>query len=82
MDPTPWLEAIGSGLAGVVIVAQGFAIFLLWRRANELSDKLVDTVREMGGESRDLMASSNDAMGSLTTAVNAAVDRLDRGARS
>lgn len=80
MDPTPWLDAIGGGLAGVVIVAQGFAIYLLWRRVNELSDRFVNTVREMGSESRDLLTSTNTTMSALTTTMTAAVDRFDRGA--
>lgn len=65
----------------MVIVAEGFAIWLLWRRANELSDRLVDTVREMGMESRDLLTSTNTTMSALTSATNAAVERLDRGGR-
>lgn len=81
MDPTPWLDAIGGGLAGVVIVAQGCAIWLLWRRVNELSDRIVDTVREMGSESRDLLTSTNTTMSALTTTMTAAVDRFDRGGR-
>lgn len=78
MDPAPWVEAVGGGLAGAVIVAQGGAIWLLWRRLNEVSDKLLDVTREMGRENRELLTATNTAMIASTTAMKAAADEMRR----
>ena len=76
-DPAPWLEAIGGGLSAVVIVVEAMVIIALWKRVNELSDKLLNTTLEMGKENRDLLVVTNTTMSTATGTIEAAIRRLD-----
>lgn len=77
MEPLQWLEAIGGGLSAVVIVAEAMVIIALWKRVNELSDKLLNTTLEMGKENRDLLVVTNTTMSTATGTIEAAIRRLD-----
>ena len=77
MEPLQWLEAIGGGLSAVVIVAEAMVIIALWKRVNELSDKLLNTILEMGKENRDLLVVTNTTMSTATGTIEAAIRRLD-----
>lgn len=77
MEPLQWLEAIGGGLSAVVIVAEAKVIIALWKRVNELSDKLLNTTLEMGKENRDLLVVTNTTMSTATGTIEAAIRRLD-----
>ena len=77
MEPLQWIEVIGGGLSGVVIVVEGLAIYALWKRVNELSDKLLNTTLEMGKENRDLLVVTNTTMLTATGTIEAAIRRLD-----
>ena len=72
-----WLEAIGGGLSAVVIVVQAWVIIALWKRVNELSDKLLNTTLEMGKENRDLLVVTNTTISTATGTIAAAIKRLD-----
>ena len=77
MEPLQWLEAIGGGLSDVVIVAEAMVIIALWKRVNELSDKLLNTILEIGKENRDLLVVTNTTMSTATGTIEAAIRRLD-----
>ena len=77
MEPAQWIEAIGGGLSGVVIVVEALVIYALWRRINELSDKLLDMTMEMGKENRDLLVVTNTTMSTAIGTIEAAIRRLD-----
>ena len=77
MEPLQWLEAIGGGLSAVVIVAEAMVIITLWKRVNELSDKLLNTTLEMCKENRDLLVVTNTTMSTAIGTIEAAIRRLD-----
>ena len=77
MEPLQWIEVIGGGLSGVVIVVEGLVVYALWKRVNELSDKLLNTTLEMGKENRDLLVVTNTTMLTATGTIEAAIRRLD-----
>ena len=77
MEPLQWLEAIGGGLSAVVIVAEAMVIITLWKRVNELSDKLLNTTLEIGKENRDLLVVTNTTMSTAIGTIEAAIRRLD-----
>lgn len=46
MTPDGILREIGGGLAGVVIVAMGLVIVVLFRRLTAVQDKRIEEMRE------------------------------------
>lgn len=73
MDPTQIIQEIGGGLAAVAIVAQAFAIVVLYRRNNQLQDKLLEMTQAMGRENSDLVTQNNTALGANAEIMRQAV---------
>jgi len=70
MSIEDFIREVGGGLAGVVIVVQGWANWIQYRRNSDLQDKLLSLAEGMVKESRELLTETN-----TTTSANAEVMR-------
>lgn len=80
MDPAmiPGLiKEIGGGLAAIVILALTYAVVTLYRRNNQLQDKMLDMAMTMGRETRDLMTVTNATVSASTTAITEMIRRME-----
>ncbi len=80
MDPAmipSLIEQIGGGLAAVVIVGLGVAVVTLYRRNNQLQDKMLDMALTMGRENRDLMTVTNATVSASTQAITEMIRRME-----
>ena len=80
MDPAmiPGLiKEIGGGLAAIVILALTYAVVTLYRRNNQLLDKMLDMAMTMGRENRDLMTVTNATVSASTTAITEMIRRME-----
>lgn len=64
---------VGGGLAGVVIVALGLVVVILWRRNNELQDRMLEMALTMGRENKELLLTTTSAVATNTGAINALI---------
>lgn len=71
------IKEIGGGLAAVVILALGYAVVTLYRRNNQLQDKMLDMAVTMGRENRDLMTVTNATVSASTTAITEMIRRME-----
>ncbi|MFC3169203.1 hypothetical protein [Paracoccus fontiphilus] len=78
MDPAQIIQEIGGGLAAVCIVVQACAIVALYRRNNQLQDKLLDMTQAMGKENSDLVTDNNTALGANAEIMRQVVRVLER----
>ena len=76
MDLLPLIKELGGGLAAVALVISWFVIGALWRRLNEVQDKLHETTLQMNKENRDLLTTTNTTVSAATSAISAAVQRM------
>lgn len=80
MDPTflPGLiKEIGGGLAAVVIIGLGCAVVVLYRRNNQLQDKMLEMAMTMGRENRDLLSVTNATVSASTQTITEAIRRME-----
>ena len=80
MDPAmiPGLiKEIGGGLAAIVILGLAYAVVTLYRRNNQLQDKMLDMAMTMGRENRDLMTVTNATVSASTTAITEMIRRME-----
>ena len=80
MDPAmiPGLiKEIGGGLAAIVIIGLSYAVTTLYRRNNQLQDKMLDMAMTMGRENRDLMTVTNATVSASTTAITEMIRRME-----
>lgn len=73
----PIAQEIGGGLLGVVTVVSWGALYLLWRRVNELQDRILEIATTMGKENRELLVATNQTIANSTAAINALLTRQD-----
>ena len=71
------IKEIGGGLAAVVILALAYAVVTLYRRNNQLQDKMLDMAMTMGRENRDLMNVTNATVSASTTAITEMIRRME-----
>ena len=80
MDPAmiPGLiKEIGGGLAAIVIIGLSNAVTTLYRRNNQLQDKMLDMALTMGRENRDLLAATNATVSASTQTITEAIRRME-----
>lgn len=78
MDPVEIVREIGGGLAAVVIVAQGIAIGILYRRNNQQQDKMLDMALSLGKENSDLVTQNITALGASAEISRQAVRVMEK----
>ena len=71
------IKEIGGGLAAIVILALTYAVVTLYRRNNQLQDKMLDMAMTMGRENRDLMTVTNATVSASTTAITEMIRRME-----
>lgn len=77
MTIAEWINAMGGGMSAAVIVALGIAVIVLYRRNNDLQDRMLSISREMGAENRDLLAETNAATHASAEIMRRAVMQLE-----
>lgn len=80
MDPAlipTVVSEIGGGLAAVVIVGLSLAVVTLYRRNNQLQDKMLDMALTMSKENRDLLAVTNATVSASTQTITEAIRRME-----
>lgn len=80
MDPVmipSIIKEIGGGLAAIVILGLSYAVVTLYRRNNQLQDKMLDMAMTMGRENRDLMNVTNATVSASTTAITEMIRRME-----
>lgn len=71
------IKEIGGGLAAIVILGLSYAVVTLYRRNNQLQDKMLDMAMTMGRENRDLMNVTNATVSASTTAITEMIRRME-----
>jgi hypothetical protein len=71
------VREVGGGLAGVVIVVQGWANWIQYKRNGELQDKMLEMAQAMVKESRDLVTETNKTNAASTEIMGRAVRLLE-----
>ena len=80
MDPAmipSLIKEIGGGLAAIVIIGLAYAVTTLYRRNNQLQDKMLDMALAMGRENRDLMTVTNATVSASTQAITEMIRRME-----
>lgn len=76
MDWSSLIKELGGGAIAVMLVISWAVIFALWKRLNEVQDKLHEVTITMGKENRDLLTATNTTISAATGAIAAAVQRI------
>ena len=71
------IKEIGGGLAAIVILGLAYAVVTLYRRNNQLQDKMLDMALAMGRENRDLMTVTNATVSASTQAITEMIRRME-----
>lgn len=71
------LREIGGGLPGLAIIALSAVVVVLYRRNNELQDKLLDIALTMGKENRELLSVTNATISASTQTITEAIRRME-----
>lgn len=71
------IKEIGGGLAAIVILGLSYGVVTLYRRNNQLQDKMLDMAMTMGRENRDLMNVTNATVSASTTAITEMIRRME-----
>lgn len=71
------IKEIGGGLAAVVIFGLALAVVTLYRRNNQLQDKMLEMAMTMGKENRDLLAVTNTTVSASTQTITEAIRRME-----
>lgn len=77
MDLAEFVKEVGGGLAGVVIVVQGWFNWIQYKRNSELQDKMLAMAEASVRESRDLLTDTNKTTSANTEIMGRAVRLLE-----
>ena len=77
MDLAEFIKEVGGGLAGVVIVVQGWFNWIQYKRNSELQDKMLAMAEASVRESRDLLTDTNKTTSANTEIMGRAVRLLE-----
>lgn len=77
MGMAEFIREIGGGLPAVAIAVLGMAVIILYRRNNELQDKMLSMVETMGKENRELLSETNAATSASSEIMRRAVMQLE-----
>lgn len=77
MSLAEFISEVGGGLAGVVIVVQGWANWIQYKRNGELQDRMLEMAESMVKESRDLITDTNKTTAANTEIMGRAVRLLE-----
>jgi hypothetical protein len=71
------IQEVGGGLAGVVIVVQGWANWIQYKRNGELQNRMLETAQSTVKESRELITDTNKTTAANTEITGRAVRLLE-----
>ena len=71
------IERLGGGLAAIVIIGLAYAVATLYRRNNQLQDKMLEMAMTLGKENRDLLAVTNATVSASTQAITEMIRRME-----
>ena len=77
MDAAAFIKEVGGGLAGVVIVVQGWFNWIQYQRNSALQDKMLAMAETSVKESRDLLTDTNKTTNANTEIMRRAVQLLE-----
>ena len=77
MDLAEFIKEVGGGLAGAVIVVQGWFNWIQYKRNSELQDKMLAMAEASVRESRDLLTDTNKTTSANTEITGRAVRLLE-----
>ena len=77
MDVAAFIKEVGGGLAGVVIVVQGWFNWIQYQRNSALQDKMLARAETSVKESRDLLTDTNKTTNANTEIMRRAVQLLE-----
>jgi len=77
MDLADFIKELGGGLAGVVIVVQGWFNWIQYKRNSEMQDKMLAMAETYVRESRDLLTDTNKTTSANTEIMGRAVRLLE-----
>lgn len=77
MDFAAFLKEIGGGLAGVVIVVQGWFNWIQYQRNSALQDKMLTMAENSVKESREILTETNKTTSANTEIMRRAVLLLE-----
>lgn len=77
MDLASFLKEIGGGLAGVVIVVQGWFNWIQYQRNSALQDKMLTMAENSVKESREILTETNKTTSANTEIMRRAVLLLE-----
>ncbi|GHG11260.1 hypothetical protein [Paracoccus aerius] len=77
MDVAAFIKEVGGGLAGVVIVVQGWFNWIQYRRNSDLQDKMLAMAENSVKESREILTETNKTTSANTEIMRRAVMLLE-----
>ena len=77
MDVAAFIKEVGGGLAGVVIVVQGWFNWIQYQRNNELQNKMLAMAENSVKESREILTETNKTTSANTEIMRRAVLLLE-----
>lgn len=77
MSLADFIKEFGGGLAGVVIVVQGWFNWIQYKRNSELQDKMLAMAETSVRESRDLLTETNKATNANSEIMRRAAQLLE-----
>lgn len=77
MDIAAFIKELGGGLAGVVIVVQGWFNWIQYQRNNELQNKMLAMAENSVKESREILTETNKTTSANTEIMRRAVMLLE-----
>ena len=77
MDVAAFIKEVGGGLAGVVIVVQGWFNWIQYQRNSALQDKMLAMAETLVKESRNLRTDTNKTTSANTEIMRRAVQLLE-----
>jgi len=81
MEPNSTIEKLSSGdsntILAVIVVALAVVIVMLYRRNNELQDKMLEMTRESDNVQRQMLNQYHAAINANTNIVTEAIRRLE-----
>ena len=77
MDFAAFIKEIGGGLAGVVIVVQGWFNWIQYQRNSALQDKMLTMAENSVKESREILTETNKTTSANTEIMRRAVLLLE-----
>ena len=77
MNVAAFIKEVGGGLAGVVIIVQGWFNWIQYQRNSALHDKMLAMAETLVKESRDLLTDTNKTTNANTEIMRRAVQLLE-----